>query len=45
LCVLQRIPNSLSKLSCSQRINIRAPNVCSALNLGFLVENEFGAEN
>ena len=41
---LQPMSNSLSKLSCLQRINIRASIACSGTNLGFLVENELGAE-
>jgi len=38
LCVLQRIWNSLSKLSCLQQINIRCWIVCSLANLGFTAE-------
>jgi hypothetical protein len=42
---LQRISNSLPKLSSLQQTNIRATIAFSAINLGFLVENDLGAEN
>jgi hypothetical protein len=48
LCVsklycLQRICNSLPKLSCLQRINIRCRFVCSVVTLKFVAEVELSA--
>jgi hypothetical protein len=45
LYYLQRIYNSLSKLSYLQRINIRCWIVCPATNLGFAAEVELSAAN
>jgi len=38
LCVLQRIWDSLLKLSCLQQINIRCRIVCSTVKLCFVAE-------